>query len=190
MDKICLVIDLEGFNKKSRGGFHVREMGFCDWKRQHIGAISYQTFSELDNLPPPDRMTVKFTIKHIHGLPYTPRPEENARDPCGIDDDVRALYQLHRTPQRDRIGYKGGYVEKELLARIDIPGHDLEQDGCPPFRDMPRLRGVTSCGHHKNKAIHHCPRSECAHFVNWMRQKSGLSFQTPNRFHRDFVYPR
>ena len=190
MEKICMVIDLEGFQIKSRGGFHFRELGFCDWKRLHVGSKSYQIEAGyLMNLPLRDRKTVEYVTKHIHGLPYTPAPQENARPPSEIDDDVCALYRLHRTQQRDHIGYKGGPVERDLLTRLNIPSHDLEIDGCPPLRRMERLIGVTGCGHHKNPTIHHCPRSECTHYVNWMRQESGLSFQTPDKFHPDFVYP-
>lgn len=184
------MIDLEGFHIKSRGGFHTRELGFCDWKRHHMGSKSYQVESgDRMNLPMRDRKTVEYVIKHIHGLPYTPKPQENAKPPYEIRDDVLALYQQHRTPQRDLIGYKGGQVEKDLLASLNIPSHNLEEDGCPRFRDMEVLMGVWGCGHHQKPWIHHCPKIECVHFVNWMRRESGLSFQRPDKYHPDFVYP-
>lgn len=189
MEKICVVIDLEGFHIKSRGGFHVREMGFCDWQRHHIGSNHYQTFRHITDLSKKDKITANYVSKHIHGLPYTPHWRENARPPHEVYDDVLALYEQHGTPQRDRLGYKGGHVEKDLLNRLNIPMHDLEQDGCPPFRKMERLVGVSGCGHHKNPLIHHCPRTECVHFVNLMRKESGLSFQTPDKYQPDFVYP-
>ena len=183
MDKICAVIDLEGFHIKSRGGFHVRKLGFCDWKRHRMGSRSYQTFGVFRDLPKQDRITAAYVMKHIHGLSYSPSPWENARPPYEIHDDVVAIYQQYKTTQRDRIGYKGGHVEKDLLAILNIPSRNLEDNGCPPFRKMDRLVGVRRCGHHQKPWIHHCPMVECVHFVNWMRQKSGLlndtvSFQT------------
>ena len=87
-----MVIDLEGFSIKSRGGFHVRELGFCDWKRLHMGSKSYKIDTGyLVRLPVRDRKTVEYVTKHIHGLPYTPAPQENARPPSEIDD-VLTLY--------------------------------------------------------------------------------------------------
>ena len=149
MDKICVVIDLEGFHIKSRGGFHVREMGFCDCERSNMGSKSYQTPGYLMDLPMQDRTTVQYVTKHIHGLPYTPKQQENAKPACEIHDDVLAVYQQHRTPERNVIGYKGGHVEKDLLDSLNIPSHNLEEDGCLPFRKMDRLVGVWGCGHHQ-----------------------------------------
>lgn len=189
MDKICLVIDLEGFHIKSRGGFHVRESRYCDWKRHDIGSKSYQAFGYLRDLPMRDRRTVEYVTKHVHGLPYVAKPRENAKPPYELHDDVRALYEKHRTPQRTLIGYKGGHVEKDLLNSLDIPSHDLEEDGCPKFRDMERLVGVWGCGNHQKPSMHHCPKIECVLFVNWMRKESGLSFQIGNKYQPDFVYP-
>ena len=174
MEKICAVIDLEGFQLESMGGFHVRELGFCDWERNRKGSVTYETFGRVSDLPEKDRKSVVFVTNKIHGLSYYPTPQENAYPPWRIDDHVRAIYQMAKTRQRDRIGYKGGHVEKDLLERLKIPSHNLEDDGCPRFREMKRLAGVESCGHHRNPRIHHCPKVECEHFVNWMREKSDL----------------
>ena len=163
MDKVCAVIDLEGFHLKSRGGFHVRELGFCDWKRYLKGTRAYETYGVLTDLPKEDRKTAVFVMTRIHGLPYSPAPQENARPSWEIDDDVRAIYQQCKTRQRDHIGYKGGHVEKDLLQRLGIPSHNLEDDGCPPFRQMTRLPRVRGCGHHQEPRIHHCPMVECEH---------------------------
>ena len=188
MDKICVVIDLEGFQIKSRGGFYTRELGYCDWQRHHIGSKHYQTSGCLMDLPMRDRKTCEYVTKHIHGLSYTARPWENARPPRDLHNDVRALYEQHRTPHRYLVGYKGGHVEKDLLDSLNIPSHNLEEDGCPRFLDMELLIGVWGCGNHQKPSIHHCPVIECVHFVNWMRKESGLSFQTANKYPLDFVF--
>ena len=174
MEKICAVIDLEGFQLNSMGGFHVRELGFCDWACYRKGSVAYETFGRFIDLPKEDRKNVAFVTNQIHGLPYSPAPQENACAPWLIDDHVRAIYQQAKTRQRDHIGYKGGHVEKDLLERLNIPSYNLEEDGCPPFRKMKRLAGVKDCGHHRNPRVHHCPKVECEHFVCWMREKSGL----------------
>ena len=70
MDKICVVIDLEGFQVKSRGGFQVRELGYCDWRRVHAGSYRYQLTGYVKDLPKEEQATVSFVTKHVHGLPY------------------------------------------------------------------------------------------------------------------------
>ena len=175
MEKICAVIDLEGFYIKSRGGFHIRELGFCDWQCHRMGSRTYQTSGLFRDLPKEDRRAAAYVMKHIHGLSYSPRPWENARFPEDIEDDIRAIYQQAKTHQRDRLGYKGGCVERDLLARLNIPSHNLEDDGCPPFRKIRRLSRVQGCGLHQKPWVHHCPMVECVHFVQWMRRESGLA---------------
>ena len=81
MDKVCVVIDLEGYHLKSRGGFHVWELGFCDWERHRKGVVAYETYGVLTDLPREDRKTAIFVMTHIHGLPYSPSPQENAYPP-------------------------------------------------------------------------------------------------------------
>ena len=174
MEKVCAVIDLEGFHLNSMGGFHVRELGFCDWECHRKASATYQTYGRFIDLPKEDRKTAAFVMTRIHGLSYTPSSQENAYPPWRIHDHVRAIYQQAKTRQRGHIGYKGGHVEKDLLERLNIPSHNLEDDGCPPFRKMKRLSGVWGCGHHQDPRIHHCPMVECEHFVHWMRGKSGL----------------
>lgn len=182
MDKICVVIDLEGFQVKSRGGFQVRELGYCDWQRHHAGSYRYQLPGYLKDLPKQDQLTVKYVTKHVHGLPYRAFSREKARPADEIHEDVRGLYERHRTSERNVVGYKGGHVERDLLNELNIPSHDLEQDGCPPFGRMELLGGVEGCGHHKDPSTHHCALVECVHFVNWMRRQSGLSFQTADKY--------
>ena len=163
-------------------------IGYCDWKRHHAGSYHYQSFGYLTDLPKQHQITAKYVTKHVHGLLYKAGSREKARPVYEIQDDIRALYERHRTSQRNIVGYKGGHVERDLLDELNIPSYDLEQDGCPPFRRMELLVGVEGCGPHKKPSIHHCPLIECVHFVNWMRRESGLSFQTADKYLPDFVY--
>ena len=99
-----------------------------------------------------------------------------------MKEDVRRLYECHRTSERYVESYKGGPVERDLLNELKIPSYDLEKDKCPQFGRKERLQGVEGCGHHKDPLKHHCAVVECVHFVNWMRRQSGLSFQTAHKF--------
>ena len=178
--KKCVAIDLEGFQVKSRDGFHVRELGYRDWQCHHAGSYRYQLPGYLKDLPKEDQITAKFVAKHLHRLPYRAFLREKAR-PVEIEQDVHRLYKCHRTSKHHVAGYKGGHVERDLLNELNIPSYDLEEDGCPLFGRMELLQGVEGCGHHKNPLTHHCATVECVNFVNWMRRQSGLSFQTGDK---------
>ena len=47
---------------------------------------------------------------------------------------------------------------------------------CPKFDDMPRLRGVRSCGYYQDPLRHHCPKVECYHFVEWIWRMIDLPY--------------
>ena len=170
MDKACLCIDLEGFHFQQHG-FVCRELGFCDWTRQHSGVRHFNPPLRFDQLTPKDKATVCWVTRNIHGLSYFP-PFAIARPPTLLDPLVQALYEHFRTDTRDTVVFKGGHVEKDLLTRLGIPHLDLEAHGCPPFRKMTRLDHVKGCGYHADPDRHHCPQVECHHFVDWMMRHS------------------
>lgn len=176
LNKVCLVIDLEGFHvSASRGNpkqFLVRELGWCAWPghAHDVGSYRYFNLREFRTLLLKDQKTCRYVSKHIHGLPYRPTPEEQARPPWQLREDLRNLYNLHRTPERPSVAYKGGHVEKNLLDKMGIPCVDLEVWGCPKFENLNRLTTVGGCGHHADPLRHHCPQVETYHFVQWIRR--------------------
>ena len=115
MDKICVVINLEGFQVKSRGGFQVRELGYCNWQRRHTGSYRYQLAGYVKDLPKEDQAMVRFVTKNVHGLPYRAFIREKARPVEEVEEDVCRLYERHRTSKCYVVGYKGGHVERDLL---------------------------------------------------------------------------
>ena len=52
LDKVCLVIDLEGFCLGDQ--FLPRELGWCDWTGQHRGSIHYKPSVPWPDLSPKD----------------------------------------------------------------------------------------------------------------------------------------
>lgn len=180
LDRVCLVIDLEGFPVgPSRGKekrFLVREMGWCAWPgyASDVGSHSYFILENTHSLTLNDRRTIRYVTTHIHGMTYTPAPEEHSRAPWQLYDDIRNLYNTHRTSDRQLVAYKGGHIERDILQKMGIPSLDLESWGCPKFDQLPRLITVSGCGHHADPLRHHCPRTECYHFMQWMRRTMGL----------------
>ena len=166
LSHVCLVLDLEGF--KVQGQFLVRELGWCDWTGQHWGTTHY-----YPTRPYPeawkDQRLIRFVRRHVHGLPYTPAHREQARPAAHLEQDVKDLVHKFQQPDKMVVAYKGGHYEKELLQRWGIPHFNLEQAQCPKFDTMTRLCRPTSCGCHDHPWRHHCPQTECYHFVHWMR---------------------
>ena len=71
LDKVCLVIDLEGFCLGDQ--FLPRELGWFDWTGQHRGSIHYKPSMPWPDLSPKDRRTAYDCTTHIHGLAYYPQ---------------------------------------------------------------------------------------------------------------------
>ena len=180
---VCMIVDLEGFHLSARQGrpkeFVVRELGWCVWPG--LGSMScgfkhYYPKDKYHRLPLRDRRTVNYVRDHIHGLSYDPSRKEHARSQGQVTKDLQELYKTYSTPERNRVAYKGGHVEKDLLAKLGIPSLDLETVGCPKFESLNRLTTVGSCGHHLNPLRHHCPRVECYHFMQWLRKTLRLPY--------------
>ena len=92
--------------------------------------------------------------------------------------DLLNLYQRSKTVERPYMAYKGGTNERDLLKKLNIPAWNLEEAGCPKFERLLRLCTVVSCGQHEDPFRHHCPRLECYHFVQWLRSRLNLSYDT------------
>ena len=182
LNRIGMIIDLEGFHLNPRRGkpgeFLPRELGWCDWRGCGHGSHHYAHSSRYPDLPLRDRRTVRYVTQKVHGLPFLPTPEEQARPAFQMTQDIKELYKEYCTPERPLVGYKGGTIERDTLETLGIPSVNLERFGCPKYDDMSRLTTVKSCGHHEKPLVHHCPQVECYHFVQSMQKMNGLSWDT------------
>ena len=174
LDKVCLVIDLEGFCLGDQ--FLPRELGWCDWTGQHRGSIHYKPSVPWHDLSPKDQRTAYDCTTHIHGLAYYPQNLYHLAHE--LKTDAQHLYQQHKTSERSLVAYKGSLIQRRWLTSWGMPHVDLEPLGCPKFKDLPRLSSVGSCGQHEHPLQLHCPQVECYHFVQWMRGQRGLDHDT------------
>ena len=92
--------------------------------------------------------------------------------------DLLNLYQRSKTVERPYVAYKGGTIERDLLKKLNIPAGNLEEAGCPKFKRLLQLCTLGSCGQHEDLFRHHCPRVECYHFVQWLRSRLNLCYDT------------
>ena len=185
IEKICLIVDLEGFQLAARKGkpkeFVVRERGWCVWPgadAASCGSLHYYPTDKYRDLHLRDHRTVKYVTEQIHGLLYHPTQAEKARPPWQMYKDLEDLYKTHSTPERMMVAYKGGVVEKEVLSKLGIPSLDLEKVGCPKFDIMNRVTTMGSCSHHAHPLRHHCPKVECYHFMQWLQKTLHLTYDS------------
>ena len=140
LDKVCLVIDLEGFCLGDQ--FLPRELGWCDWTGQHRGSIHYKPSVPWHDLSPKDQRTAYDCTTHIHGLAYYPQNLYHLAHE--LKTDAQHLYQQHKTSERSLVAYKGSLIQRRWLTSWGMPHVDLEPLGCPKFKDLPRLSSVGS----------------------------------------------
>lgn len=171
MNKICGVIDFDGFDVLNRN-FLVREFGFIsiDWL---IGESRRYDLSQFyDRLLPSDLDKVRDVENNILGMPFNPIDGELVHNVEDLDNHIKDFYELCKTEDRQIIGYKGGTYEKSRLDRLNIPSTNLEKFSCPKFDvlrsfDLERYNGIT-CGYHRSPGLHHCPRAEVTAFKEWI----------------------
>ena len=171
--KVCLVIDLDGF--RSQEGFIPRKMVWRTYDNRSYRPYHYYPWLPYARLSAQDRRTARYVQRHVHGLSYYPN-----------EGDWRRFRHLHRdllnkrskTVKRPYLPYKGGKLERDLLQTLNIPAWNLKEAGCPKFERILRLCTLGSCGQHEDPFRHHCPRIECYHFVQWLRSRLNLSYDT------------
>ena len=164
LDQVCGVLDFDGYYFQKT--FHIREMGWCNYKCTQRYSYHYFIACPFPKGDEKARKTISYVYKRVHGLAYYPK--YRCRSPVRWENDFLNIYA--KQPQgRPFVAYKGGNLEKDFLERLGIPAVNLERFGCPKFDHMQRLETTTSCGHHLKPSRHHCPKVECYHFMQWLR---------------------
>ena len=165
MDKVCMVVDLEGFTVDKR--FYVRELGAFDWKGRRC---NYKFFMPMpfESLSDRDRRSVRYVTRHVHGLPFKPKGFELAMSQEYVEQTLMNLYRRSKTETLDVVGYKGGHVEREVLRKLNIPYLDIEAFGCPKVEGLfhSGMNGTNGCGQHEGQV--HCSTLECELFWWWV----------------------
>ncbi len=118
-----------------------------------------------------DKTNVKFLQKHVHGLTLG---NENDLNKDMLDVIVKKFYDAYKTDNKSVLAYKGGSIEKDLLAKLNIPSVNLELFGCPKAKNIfPEMVWLESCGEHnllkdKRNTHEHCPKVEVEAYLYWL----------------------
>jgi hypothetical protein len=176
ISKIECILDFDGFFIGK--SFLVREMGFAFVNTTRKGSFTFKVgnFKDLDSK---SKRTVSWVTKNINGMRF----QDNTFDypqyvlPIVIKQLADECKQLNEDYV---IAFKGGHVEKDVLTTCEIPFFDLEDIGCPKFKDLHyRNKFDVHCKLHKHikkNVIAHCPQLECLYFKEWLNNRNKTDF--------------
>ena len=172
-----MLIDADGFYVNGR--FYIREFGYALLTSGESGVFHYDTGLDYYSLSEKDKNTATYVSRNIHGLQLNPSAGEHIEEFENYKDIISELYDKCRTTYAYLVGYKGGYIEKKILAELHIESINLETFGCPRYCDIHESYSVNPpCGFHTffdnfyaKKRVLHCAKRECEVFREWMLQK-------------------
>lgn len=158
------IIDLDGF--QVNGKFIAKEIGIYDVDSKTI-SIQHYKVGDFNHLNEKDRKTAIWLLNYKHGLQF--RDHNNDYDQDSMEDIIMEMCNTTNHENR-MIGYKGGIIERNLIAKHGGISYNIENLKCPKFEVLLEQypnKQYWSCGRHrplKNKQYTHCSAVEVKFF--------------------------
>jgi hypothetical protein len=170
MDKICAVVDAQGFYVK--GQFYVRECAIvCD-----IIEICDEFDPEivLSDLNDDEIKNVEYCTRYLHGLPLIPTILSIPKSST-IDEYLKSLHKLLAKEDKFYFGVKNNQF-KEILAKSGIPYLDLNTLEIPSIEELEKLNSLRKswvCKKHfiRNNRQYRCAYLKCLLLWKYINQK-------------------
>ena len=165
------ILDLDGFFVQKT---FCRELGIIRHEDTYGTSFHFNTTLRYEELNEKDKTNVNFLQNNIHGLSLS---DENGLGRDMIDTIIKKFYTALKINNESVIAYKGGFIEKNLLAKLKIPAINLELYGCPKADNIfPEMVWLESCGQHnllKNTTdtYRHSPKVEVEAYLHWLMNK-------------------
>jgi hypothetical protein len=167
MDKVCCVIDAQGFTLN--GSFYPREITI-------ISKTSKQTFlcdvrKVFLTSNDKDKKTNEFIYNNILGI--------NSSKDCGESGFIK-LYQLYREfiyKNKNIVAIKNVQL-KELLKKLNIPYIELEDYGCPAIDRLNEYYCYKACHFHKKSLMKkiRCSEQKCELLWQWIKDYNQFNY--------------
>ena len=164
MEKICAILDCQGFNLSS--GFIPREIAIVsDYISQ---CMELNTEINWKNLNIEDKKTVLFSTQEIHGLHFNPF---NPSDNCflytsdQIGNIITTWYSMVASESKNLFAFKNVQLG-EILKKLNIPSLNLDdpQFGFPSYDKIKEAFGDNYlCAYHKKPPKHKRLALNCAY---------------------------
>ncbi|XP_054721745.1 uncharacterized protein LOC129231453 [Uloborus diversus] len=184
MERICCVIDIDGFHlpidgSTNRYKFFARELAYVRLSKEYTLLPHSRRFDlrgkfAMDKLDAKSKLKVNHQIK-LTGLSLFPLDDEPVMDDDDIPDLINEIYARCRTEDMNVIAYKGGIIEKNILKELKIKSVNLESYGCPRFEELIKspISAIKNCGYHRETTVSvpHCPLAEVTVFRDWVQMQ-------------------
>ncbi|XP_015926888.2 uncharacterized protein [Parasteatoda tepidariorum] len=165
MDKICCIVNFEGFNFDNK--FLVREFGWINIDTGKIGVNRFNLRPFSTGLTPKESSTIRFTENKLHGLSFCPARGENTISLDLLDAKVTEVYEKCKSQDKCVVAYKGGgKTKRDILERLKIPFKNIEDFGCPKYTELVKYHVRDSCGFHQRNLP--CSISQVCAYKAWL----------------------
>lgn len=167
LNSVGCIISTEGFLLDSK--FHLKELGVM-FTYKNVWRKFRFSLGKFKDLNPKLQLCANWTTRNIHGMKYANHRGELAS--IKLLEILKALKkECDKEASKPIIGYRGGYLEKQILDTCSIPHLDLQLLGCPKFNELfSGQRFGVECKIHDHcnpNVVPHCPVVKCIYFKNW-----------------------
>ena len=166
---------MDGFQLRDKMGvqhFVCKELGISFLYKEQCSRFTFRV-GEYYQLLPSCKAVVRWTMRNIHGLRFEDKAGDLPQE--ALPAVLKELCTIGVNESgRNVIAYKGGHFESDLLQAAGIQCYNLEELGCPKYRELLKMFDVLSapsCGLHCYAYDHiavHCPVAETMLFRKWL----------------------
>ena len=164
MDKVCAVIDAQGFNHN--GIFVPREIAIVANNFHMCFLVDAKlVYNEMSDK---DKKTNEYIERQFIGLPL------NSSSNCVIKNtieyilEVKHQYRQLKSTEDDVIGVKNSQFQR-ILTEFGIPCTNIESFGCPTVEQLNKTYKYTCCSnHYKLRNNYSCALKKCRLLWKWI----------------------
>ena len=135
VQRITHVIDCEAYTPKGRT--LLREVSVYCIKENRC--MSYQIYFPRVDFDE-KQSCIRYQIYHVHGLPVREKLDDN----FFTYSEVMMMLQMEFIKTADLVAYKGGTIEKNMLASMGVKGINIEIIGCDKYANLLTKYGISS----------------------------------------------
>ena len=163
------ILDMDGFMLKKR--FYCKELGLIKLGDAVGRSVFFDIGVRCDDLSPKDKKTCEFTMQKIHKLPFGVPCSVKANEISELGDIISSFYKQVKRSESSVLAYKGGHIERDLMAKLPILAINLKWFGCPKAGELVGdLICLETCGNHTVlNAYAHCAKVEVEAFGQWVQ---------------------
>ena len=170
LENIIGILDMDGF--LVNGLFYCKELGALRvgdlYATSHIFDIGLR-WNDLSNRT---KKQCQYLTRYIHRLPFGVPRGISTKRLDELNDIVLEFYEQNKVNDMSKLAYKGGHLERDLLAQLGVPGVNLEHYGCPKANKLfNQLGWLETCGAHTSWTDYeHCSKVEVEAFGIWLNK--------------------